>query len=128
MNRNQKKISKISYTNGKQNIKPKNKIKSNTGHTPTISKEESGEKQSETAKKGKKSNVFDLESCLEEERGYEPVAAGKPNPKSINIDPELKNSPPSQLSHPNRSKSNKARIFVAGDSTVPDVKGWLLSR
>ena len=69
-----------------------------------------------------------MENCLEAERGYEPVAAGKPNPKSINVDPELKNSPPSQLSQPSRSKSNKARIFVAGDSIVRDLKGWLLSR
>ena len=37
-------------------------------------------------------------------------------------------SPPSQLSQPSRSESNKARIFVAGDSVVRDVKGWLLSR
>ena len=79
-------------------------------------------------KKGKKSKVIDLDNCLEAERGCEPVVAGKPNPNSINIDPELKNSPPSQLSQPSRSKSNKARIFVAGDSIVRDVKGWLLSR
>ena len=124
--KSEKKISK-SYTNGKQNIKPKNKIRSNTGHTPPINKEESGEKQSETVKKGKKAKVIDLESCLDAERGYEPVAAGKPNPKSINVVPELKNSP-SKLSHPSRSKSNKARIFMAGDSIVRDVKVWLLSR
>ena len=35
--KSEKKISK-SYTNGKQNIKPKNKITSNTGHTPPINK------------------------------------------------------------------------------------------
>ena len=106
------------------------KKKSNTGHTPPINKEDLGEKQSETVKKGKKSKVEknNLESCFEAERRYEPVAAGKPNPKSINIDPELKNSPPSQLSQPSRSKSNKAKIFVAGGSVVKDVKGWLLSR
>ena len=69
-----------------------------------------------------------MESCPEAERRYEPVAAGKPGPNSINTNPELKNSPPSQLSQPSRSKSNKAKIFVAGDSVVKDVKGWLLSR
>ena len=60
--KSEKKISK-SNTNGKQNIKPKKK--SNTRHTPPINKEESDEKQSETMKTGKKSEVIDLESCLE---------------------------------------------------------------
>ena len=53
--KSEKMISK-SYTNGKQNIKPKNK--SNTGHTSPINKEESGEQQSETVKKGQKSKVI----------------------------------------------------------------------
>ena len=123
--KSEKKISR-SNTNGKQNIKPKKK--SNTGHTPLINKEESGEKQSETVKKGKKSNVTGLGSCLEAERRYKLVAARKPNPKSINIDAEPKNSHPSHLSQPSRSKSNKAKIFDMGDSIVKDVKGWLLSR
>ena len=123
--KSEKKISK-SNTNNKQNIKPKKK--SNTGPTPPTDKEELGEKQSETVKKGKKSKVIDLESCSEAERRYEPAAAWKPIPYSINIDPELKSSPPSQLSQPSRSKSNKAKIFVAGNSIVKDVKGWLLSR
>ena len=79
-------------------------------------------------KKGRESNVIDLQSCLEAERGYELVAAGKPNHKSIDVDPELKNSPPSHLSQPSRSKSNKGKIFVAGDSIVRDVKEWLLPR
>ena len=83
-------------------------------------------KQSETVKNcKKKSKEIDLESCPEAERRYEPVAAGKPGPNSINTDPELKNFPPSQLSQPSRSKSNKAKIFVAGDAVVKDVKGLL---
>ena len=48
--KSEKKISK-SNINNKQNIEPNKKC--NTGSTPSINKEESGEKQSETVKKGK---------------------------------------------------------------------------
>ena len=67
-------------------------------------------------------------SVKDRERPRPTDIAGNEKTKSKNRSDEIDlTGPESERGHPSTSKT-KSSIFIAGDSVVKDVKGWLLSR
>ena len=105
------KMKQDSSTEGKKDLRDKNPM-------PAL------QTKKNTASKPVKDKVKDRERP----RRTDTAGSGNEKTKSKNRSDEIDlTGPESERGHPSTSKT-KSSIFIAGDSVVKDVKGWLLSR